>query len=105
MLRDEDEKHPEYTATLGVEVKPVRRGHVTINVWDTDSLSFKYRQSSSNEIAVGGYTCNCDGVLPFHDEDDNPPPFDPPEGVPIVHVYPNNADDIIDELIEMMQDQ
>nr|QBK92443.1 MAG: Ras family GTPase [Pithovirus LCPAC401] len=89
------ENYEDYSTTLGVEVNPLEREECIINFWDI----------GSTKVGFGdGYTIGCSGILQFHDEDDNPPPFEPPQGVPIVHIYyEDGSDDPLQTLIEMIE--
>nr|QBK93629.1 MAG: Ras family GTPase [Pithovirus LCPAC404] len=78
----------QYVTTLGVEVHPNMIGDVTIHMWDIGSTF----------VGIGiHYTKNCDGILQFHNQDNDDPPFEIPDYVyvPTVHVYPEywNNDD------------
>ncbi len=67
--------------TLGVNLDLISyRGH-EIDVWDTGSI----------HVGLGAaYTKNSDGIIWFHDREDNPLPFDllHDPSVPVVHVWP-----------------
>ncbi len=88
------ENYEDYYTTLGVEVNPLEREECIINLFDI----------GSTKVGEGlGYTINCSGILRFHDEDDNPPPFEPPRGVPMVHIYvENDRRGALQDLIDMM---
>ncbi len=88
------ENYEDYSTTLGVELNVIRHEECIINLYDI----------GSTKLGLGiGYTTNCNGILQFHDEDDNPPPFEPPRGVLIVHIYyEDDSDDPLQILIDIM---
>jgi len=90
-------KYFDHCTTIGVEVYPIEREECIINLWDIGSTI----------VGLGDkYTIGCNGILQFHDEEDNPPPFEPPQGVPIVHIYvENDRHGALQALIEMMHDR
>ena len=85
---------PYYSTTIGVEVWDIEREECIIKCWDI----------GSKILGLGiEYTTNCDGILQFHDENDNSPPFEAPQRIPIVHVYgENERNDLLQSLIDMM---
>ncbi len=97
-MLNQAENYEDYSTTLGVVLDIVERQECTINFWDTGSI----------KVSLGDghrYASKCDGFLQFHDEDDNPPPFEPPQDVPIVHVYDGDDGNIfLQSLIDMMNE-
>ena len=87
--------YEDYATTLGVALDIFHHDEYTINFWDL----------GSTKIGLGnGYTIGCRGILQFHDEENNPPPFDPPQNIPIIHVYPNYQNNPLQDLIDIMNE-
>nr|QBK93630.1 MAG: Ras family GTPase [Pithovirus LCPAC404] len=89
------ENHEDYFSTLGVELDCVYRDECNIDIWDI----------GSKHLGLGiEYTRKCDGIILFHDEDNNDPPFEPPTNVPIVHVLSGywNEEDVDNTPLQLL---
>jgi len=68
-----------FRSTLGVNLDILIFQGTLINLWDIGSIYLGLGEE---------YTKGAHGILLFHDNNNTPPPFRIPQGVPIVDVYP-----------------
>ena len=85
-----------YPSTLGFEARPIRKDGLIINLWDTGS-------KLAGVEAEKWYMSECKGILRFHNEDDDPLPFDIPNDVPLINVpHGEEGDEQLERLIQVM---
>jgi len=94
VIRDEDLFYKdEYQSTLGVNVDLVTFQDTLINLWDI----------GSTYLGLGkAYTNGAHGILLFHDNKNTPPPFSIPQGVPVIHVFPNQNENPMNNLLNLI---